>query len=98
MRILHLISQTPDFTGSGKFVQQLIRQSTEKGHDNFLLAGVQSDFSLPDRAPYRFIEEKNCMFVTFDGQDIQYCIPGMSDVMPYQSTVFSTLCDAVLDV
>ncbi len=98
MRILHLISQTPDFTGSGKFVQQLIRQSAAKGHDNFLLAGAQSDFRLPKSFPDCFIEERNCIFVRFDDQDIQYHIPGMSDVMPYQSTIFSTLCDADLHV
>jgi hypothetical protein len=94
MRILHLISQTPDFTGSGKFIQQLIAQSKKKGHDNFLVAGAQPDFELPSD----LIEKDRCMFVRFNSAEIDYAIPGMSDIMPYQSTVFSTMCQADLAV
>lgn len=88
MKILHIISQTPDFTGSGKFIREIIRQSGQSGHENFLLAGVQADFKMPeDRMP-----EDHCMYVQFDGKDLSWPIPGMSDVMPYPSTVFSSLC------
>jgi hypothetical protein len=38
MRILHIISQAPDFTGSGKFIQQILVHSRHTGHDNFLVA------------------------------------------------------------
>lgn len=87
MKILHIISQSPDFTGSGKFIRQIIRQSSRQGHDNFLVAGVQADFVMPST----LIHDDNCLFVRFDGQDFDYPIPGMSDIMPYKSTVFSTL-------
>ncbi|CCK78911.1 glycosyltransferase family 4 protein [Desulfobacula toluolica] len=87
MKILHIISQTPDFTGSGKFIRELIRQSTRNGHENYLVAGVQADFNLPET----LIRADHCCFVRFDGKDLDYSIPGMSDVMPYQSSVFSNL-------
>lgn len=90
MKILHIISQTPDFTGSGKFIQEIIRQGTQNGHENFLLAGVQADFELPDT----LISKDHCIFVKCDGKDLAYPIPGMSDVMPYQSSIFSSLCEA----
>lgn len=87
MRILHIISQAPDFTGSGKFIQQIIAHSRNKGYDNFLVAGVQGDFTLPPG----LMAADHCAFVRFDGKDLVFPIPGMSDVMPYESRVFATL-------
>jgi glycosyltransferase involved in cell wall biosynthesis len=90
MKILHIISQSPDFTGSGKFIQELIRQSTRRGHENYLVAGVQADFEMPGS----IIDPDHCLFVRFDGKDLDYPIPGMSDVMPYPSSIFSKLGQA----
>jgi glycosyltransferase involved in cell wall biosynthesis len=87
MKILHIISQAPDFTGSGKFIQQIILQSRNKGHANFLVAGIQKNFRLPEG----LIEASHCLFVQFDGKDLDFVIPGMSDVMPYESRVFSRM-------
>ena len=58
MKILHIISQSPDFTGSGKYIQEIILQSAKKGHDNFLLAGAQADFQLP--SPF-ILKDHACM-------------------------------------
>ena len=85
MKILHIISQAPDFTGSGKFIQQIILQGLKKGHDNFLVAGIQGEFTLPEG----LIDDNDCAFVRFDGKDLDSSITGMSDVMPYESRVFS---------
>lgn len=87
MRILHVISQAPDFTGSGKFIREIIRQSRQSGHDNFLLAAVQGDFHFPAA----LVEKSRCLFVRCGGGDLDFPIPGMSDIMPYNSSVFSTL-------
>ena len=45
LRILHLLSQRPDATGSGIYVQAMLREASNHGHTNFLLAGVPSDWS-----------------------------------------------------
>jgi hypothetical protein len=100
MKILHIISQAPDFTGSGKYIQAVLKCSAESGHDNFLVAGVQSnelqgDFVLNSE----IIPYEKTMFVRFNGigfksVDLDYPLPGMSDVMPYKSTIFSTLTPA----
>lgn len=87
MRILHILSQLPDFTGSGKYIQAVMKCAAGKGHDNFLVAGIQGDFS---HDPSIILPEKT-LFVRFGSRDLDYPIPGMSDVMPYKSTVFSTL-------
>ncbi|MCG8637661.1 MAG: glycosyltransferase family 4 protein [Desulfobacterales bacterium] len=87
MKILHLISQPPDFTGSGKFIRQIIRHARKKGHDNFLVAGVQAGFQLPGE----LISEKNAALVRFDNRDLPFPVAGMSDAMPYESTLFSKM-------
>lgn len=90
LKILHLISQRPDSTGSGIYIQAMLREAKSKNHTNFLLAGVQSG-----RAPnLDCIPKDKCSFVRFSGIDISYPIVGMSDVMPYQSSRFCNLTDA----
>lgn len=93
MRILHIISQIPNFTGSGKYLQAIIKCASLKGHENFLVAGVQGDFRLDSS----IINAENCRLIRFDGKDLDFPIPGMSDVMPYQSSVFSQLTGKQLD-
>jgi glycosyltransferase involved in cell wall biosynthesis len=87
MRVLHLISQKPDYTGSGKYVQEMIRQGRSRGHEPFLIAGVCADFTIPEELmpPGRF------RVIRFDGHDLGFPVMGMSDVMPYESSVCSSL-------
>ncbi len=87
MRILHLISQHPESTGSGYYIQNIIRQAAVAGHQNFLVAGVTGN-RLPD---LDCIDECSCRFVHFEKGQLDYVIPGMSDVMPYPSSRFGAL-------
>jgi len=90
LKILHLLSQRPDSTGSGFYIQAMLREAKAKNHDNYLIAGIQSD-----QAPVlKCISKQNCSYVRFGGDDISYRIVGMSDVMPYQSKRF---CDLTKD-
>jgi hypothetical protein len=43
LKIFHLLSQRPDSTGSGIYVQAMIREASPCGYDNYLVAGVHSD-------------------------------------------------------
>ncbi len=93
MKILHLISQAPDFTGSGKYIQAMLKCAARKGHQNYLVAGIQDNFSLKPS----IIPEEKCRFVRFNGKDLPYPLPGMSDAMPYENTIFSTMgCEEIL--
>ena len=89
LKILHLLSQRPDSTGSGIFVQAMIREATACGYDNFLVAGVRSGVCDDPEC----IEPNKAKFVTFHNADVSYHIPGMSDVMPYESTRFCDLSE-----
>jgi glycosyltransferase involved in cell wall biosynthesis len=87
LKILHLLSQRPDSTGSGIYIQAMIREATAYGYDNYLVAGLCSN-GCDDTG---CIEQENAMFVNFYNADVPYHIPGMSDVMPYESSKFCNL-------
>ena len=40
MKILHILSQRPDSTGSGYYIQNIIRLAEKGGHQNYLLAAL----------------------------------------------------------
>lgn len=93
MNILHIISQHPESTGSGFYLQNLLRQAEIAGHRNFLVAGISSEPTLRMAG----VDPESCRFVKFSGGDLGFAIPGMSDVMPYASSRFNDLTPAELD-
>jgi glycosyltransferase involved in cell wall biosynthesis len=88
LKILHLLGQRPDSTGSGIYLQSVMREASKCGHENFMVSGIQSgsDVELHGISPAQ------CCFVRFNGGDISFPIPGMTDIMPYPSTRFADLC------
>jgi glycosyltransferase involved in cell wall biosynthesis len=93
LRILHVLSQRPDATGSGIYVQAMLREASGHGHTNFLLAGIPSDWT----ARLDGIDDDHCRYVAFSEDPIPYPIVGMSDIMPYESTRFRDLSPGDLD-
>ena len=93
LRILHALSQRPDSTGSGIYIQAMLREASKNGHTNFLVAGIQSGW--PPQLDC--IDEDQCRFVRFGNTDMTYPIVGMSDVMPYDSMRFCNLSQGDLD-
>lgn len=89
LKILHVLSQRPDSTGSGIYVQAMIREAVACGHENFLVAGICA----AGCRDMEHIEQGRCLFVDFGKTDLSYHIPGMSDVMPYESTRFCDLSE-----
>ncbi len=87
LKILHLLSQRPDSTGSGIYLQAMVREAAARGHTNFIVAGIQSD----QPPELDGITTDQCRFVQFNGGDIPFRIPGMTDVMPYPNTRFMDL-------
>ncbi|WP_319778959.1 glycosyltransferase family 4 protein [Maridesulfovibrio sp.] len=91
MKILHLLGQIPDATGSGKYVQEMIKQSLHGGHTPYLVAGVPKGFTLKDTSLDGVIAPENCLFIYFEERELGFKVVGMSDVMPYPSTVCAHL-------
>jgi len=86
MRILHILSQRPEATGSGIYIQAMLREAARKGHTNFLVAGIPDD-QPPDP---ELLSDAQYRFVRFETERLPFKVVGMSDVMPYDSTRF---CD-----
>ena len=81
MKILHVLSQRPDSTGSGIYLQAMLREGTKQGCANYLLAGLPKGETLH----LECLSPERCHFVRFHGEDLSFEIVGMSDVMPYPS-------------
>lgn len=93
MRILHISSQQPDQTGSGIYIQEIMAQAQAYGHENALLASLPQGRSVPKNlaCSQRF-------FLRFETGKLPFSIPGMSDIMPYKSTLFGTMDEKTLQV
>lgn len=86
MKILHLLSQHPESTGSGYYIQNVIKEAALQGHDNYLLSGSSGKKHIPDSLPVSAHAE-----VEFGRPPLDFAIAGMSDVMPYPSSQFKKL-------
>ncbi len=87
-RILHILSQIPAQTGSGIFFQNLLRQCGNSGYEQAAVVGLPADLK---SYPLHGILAGNSREVLFETERLPFRIPGMSDVMPYASTVFSQM-------
>lgn len=87
MRILHLLAQKPDYTGSGFYLRALLKEAREQGHEVAAVVGLGPN-DQPD-LPHLFP-------VRFETPELPFPVVGMSDVMPYRSTVWSDLSQSQL--
>lgn len=86
-RVLHLLGQRPEMTGSGIYVEALIRESRKHGIACCRIAGVPAG-SLDSKEVRSSVDGDH---VLFESETLDFPVVGMSDVMPYQSSLFSEL-------
>lgn len=86
MRILHTISQHPEATGSGIYLQAMLRQSRAAHHASALVAAVNDNTLLTTHQRADVVD-----LVSFGRKPLDFPLPGMSDVMPYVSSRFCDL-------
>ncbi len=91
MKILHVLSQHPDLTGSGIYVQAMIRESAARGNRNYLVAAANQSSEFPNFAG------SIVQIVNFEKAPLDFAVPGMSDVMPYRSSRFYDLTPQQID-
>ena len=90
MKILHLISQYPAKTGSGVYLSQVYKNLKLKGYNQKVLCAMNSDDIVET-------EFDDIEIIKFNGGDFEFPVVGMSDIMPYKSTLFSDLKGDKLD-
>jgi glycosyltransferase involved in cell wall biosynthesis len=94
LKILHILSQRPDSTGSGIYLQAMLREASGRGHENYLVAGIQCGSTVA----LENIEAACCRYLSFGETGLlPFSIVGMSDVMPYESARFCELSESELD-
>lgn len=80
MRILHVTAQKPDSTGSGVYLNQVVRGCARMGCEQAVVCGVG-----PDDVP-ELPEGVSVYPVVFETDEVPFPVVGMSDVMPYRAT------------
>lgn len=90
MRILHILSQYVGETGSGIYLQSLVREGRKKNHIQGVVSGVNDDQISYKEFDYHYS-------IRFNSQELPFPIVGMSDIMPYDSTRFSDLSKSEID-
>lgn len=85
-------AQKPDSTGSGVYLSEIVKELDREGHRQAVLAGVyeKDQVSLPDQVAF--------FPVYFKTEELPFPIPGMSDQMPYESTIYSTMDDEMITI
>ncbi len=89
-RVLHLLSQRPGLTGSGITLDALVRCAQRAGWDQEVVVGVPAGDPLPDIGGLPGDRITTLSFGSSGGA-LEFPVPGMSDVMPYESTRFSLM-------
>jgi len=87
LKILHVIGQRPEKTGSGIYLEAIIKQSQQHGYSNYRVAGVPSGTPCPSTN----LDPNCCSHVCFESEQLDFPVTGMSDVMPYNSSLFKEL-------
>ena len=87
-RILHLIAQKPNYTGSGIYLQEIIKEATKKSYPQALVTGVSRDDGMDK---FQFPPTLTIYPVCFDTEELPFPVVGMSDKMPYPSTKYREL-------
>ncbi len=85
MKILHVTSQYPGKTGSGTYLKAMIAEAQKSDHVQGLLGAVQEGMSYSNN----YIEYSD--MVQFESDKIPFSIMGMSDKMPYRSSVYKEM-------
>lgn len=85
-KILHLLSQIPAKTGSGVFFENIVREFHHAGYEQEAILGLPVHLA---NYSSNFIEKIHP--VLFETPELPFKIPGMSDVMPYESSIFSSM-------
>ena len=87
-KILNILAQRPDKTGSGMYLQALIKEADKKGYKQAVIASISSkdqEVTFSSRNPVEFFP------IIFETSNLPFPIVGMSDVMPYESTKYKDL-------
>ena len=93
MKILHVLAQLPQRTGSGIYFTNIINGF--KGYNDIeqaCLYGTTEEYDID------IINKEYQFEVVFQSEKLPFPIVGMSDVMPYRSILYSEMTDKIREL
>ena len=91
--VLHVLSQRPSLTGSGITLDAFVRLAAPRWEQH-VVVGVPAEDPQPEVGG---LPPERIHPLRFETEELPFPLPGMSDVMPYRSTVWSTMTPPQLD-
>lgn len=91
MKLLHVLAQLPSRTGSGVYFSNLVDNFKKYNYEQKVVFGTQDDYT------WDLLEEEDISAVRFKTDEVPFPIVGMSDVMPYDNTLYSQMTDEMYD-
>ena len=91
MKILHVLTQLPAKTGSGVYFTNLIDSLDNMGYENAAVFGTEKIYD--NQVTAEILKP-----VYYNTEDMPFRICGMSDQMPYDSTVYSEMSEEQIDI
>jgi len=92
MRILHVLAQLPSKTGSGVYYSNLIEGFKKYNHDQKAIFGYQDEYK------WDILNNKDQYPVAFKSEELPFPIVGMSNVMPYENTLYSSMTEEMVEM
>jgi glycosyltransferase involved in cell wall biosynthesis len=92
--VLHVLSQRPSLTGSGTTLDAIVQEARLASWQQHVVIGSPASEPHPD---FGSLSREQIHPLLFDQAPLDFAVPGMSDVMPYRSTRFSTMTSEQLD-
>lgn len=89
-KVLHLLAQRPSLTGSGVTLDRLVRLAAAAGWQQRVVVGVPASEAFPRVGG---LAPEQVLALRFESRELPFPVAGMSDVMPYNSTVMSTMSE-----
>ena len=89
MKILHVLAQLPIKTGSGVYFTNVIEGLKKFDVEQAAVYATTPEYD------FNFLDEK--FEVEFQGKDISFPIVGMSDIMPYENTLYKNMTVEMLE-
>lgn len=91
MKILHVLAQLPSRTGSGVYFSNMVEGFKKYEYHQ------RAIFASQDKFNWYLLEDKDQYPVEFKSEDLPFPIVGMSDVMPYDNTLYSDMTPKMLE-
>jgi len=91
MKILHVLAQLPARTGSGVFYSNLIEGFKKYNYEQKAIFGYQDEYI------WDILDRKDQYPVAFKSEELPFPIVGMSNVMPYENTLYSSMTEKMVE-